>query len=310
MNKKIILVLMLSFGFGIAACNRADVSNSSVDNALSIDEARSDKVLAYISLGSQLHDQMLDDLLLYADDDDKAQKGDFKAIRSDGRSPGYSDIQGIKDIIAMPGITPELDKAANELLALLNIYVPNWNNLKEYNAAKQYQDDNGVKGKAMLPKYLEGIEKIKASITTLEAEINRASALEISKITAHYKARSSLSEVHMWDAIGSAQKLRSLFLNDNDFEDAVKIKQADAYVASIEASLEAAKLETDKPMASEGSVSERYDIPRSRLIDMLGNYRDARKDPSKFKDVVSAYGFVIATSVMIYQSDKRLGASE
>ena len=69
------------------------------------------------------------------------------------------------------------------------------------------------------------------------------------------------------------------------------MKQADAHIAAMEASLTAMKAEHQKRKGEAGSLPmiDRYDSIADDLTDFAGNYRSARKDPSEFNDAVEAY---------------------
>jgi Protein of unknown function (DUF3829) len=320
MNKKI-LVTMLLLSLGLAACNKNDTgaaagSNSKTDAseeasdpavASDSDEDWSNKVQAYIKIGNRLQgfsSSMNETFAKWQmEADEKVKNGDFKEIRTNSHYFSDSDVKDLKEAIAMPGATPELDKAAKLLLTNIETYLPNWNNLQEYNKAKRYEDDNGAKGKEMLPKYIEGMEKIEVSLDALQAEIDSAGKVEHAKTVAQFKKDGQLLEMHTWEATGSAQKVLDLFSSDDDFKDAAKIKQADAHIASMETSLAAIKVEHAKRKAEDEKVDsggekslpliDRYDSVHDELNEMAGHYRESRKDPSKFNDAVGSYNDAI-----------------
>jgi hypothetical protein len=318
MNKKI-LITMLLLSLGLTACNKSDsgtTAGSKVDaseessdqtEVSNSDEDWSNKVQAYIKIGNRLQgfsSSMNETFAQWrVEADQKVKNGDFKEIRTDSHYFSDSDIKDIKEALAMPGATPELDKAAKLLLTHIEVYMPNWNNLQEYNKAKRYEDDNGAKGKEMLPKYIEGMEKIEASLDALQAEIDSAGKVEHAKTIAQFKKDGQLLEMHTWEATGSAQKVLDLFASDEDFKNPAKIKQADAHIASMEASLAAIKVEHAKRKAEDEKVEsggekslpmiDRYDSVQDELNEMAGHYRESRKDPSKFNDAVGSYNDAI-----------------
>lgn len=282
-----------------AAAQAADQSEGKAD-ASNADDDWSEKVQAYIKVGNSLRgfsSAMNGQFAIWrAEAAEKASKGDFKEIRTDSHFFDDSDIKNIKEALAMAGETPELDKAANDLLAALNQYLPNWKELQDYNKAKRYEDDAGAKGKAMLPMYLEGIAKIEASVEALSSQIDAAAKIEHEKTVARFKADGQLLEMHTWEAMGSAEKVIDQFAEADDFKDAAKIKQADANIASMEASIAALKQEYVKRKAEDAKslpMIDRYDTVISELNEMAGEYRESRKDPSKFNDAVQSYNYAV-----------------
>jgi hypothetical protein len=297
MNRTIIAVLMAGLSIAIAGCGKAgqpgkageaqqeDKSDASGE-ASSGDEAWSEKVQAYIKVGNRLrgfssaaNEQFS---IWRAQAAEKAQAGDFKEIRTDSHFFSDSDLKNIKDALAMPGKMPEMDKAANELLTAVDRYLPNWNELQDYNEAKRYEDDAGAKGKSMLPMYLEGIAKIEDAVNALQAQIDAAAKVEHEKTLARFKAEGQLLEMHTWEAMGSAEKVIDLFDEE----------EADAKIAAMETSIAAIKREYAKRKAEDAEslpMIDRYDSVISELNVLAGHYREARKDPSSFNDAVGAY---------------------
>jgi hypothetical protein len=307
MNPKIIAALIAGLSLAIAGCDKtsqpATAGQAQEDgkaDASSADDAWSEKVQAYIKVGNRLrgfssaaNEQFS---IWRAEAAEKAKAGDFKEIRTDSHYFSDSDIKNIKDAVAMSGKMPELDKAANDLLAALNQHLPNWNDLQEYNKAKRYEDDAGAKGKQMLPMYLEGIAKIEGAVDALQAQIDAAAKVEHEKTVARFRADGQLLEMHTWEAMGSAEKVVDQFNDIEDLKDPAKVKQADANIAAMETSIVAIKREYTKRKAEDAEslpTIDRYDSVISELNEFAGHYRDARKDPEKFNDVVGSYNDAI-----------------
>ncbi len=266
------------------------------EGAASADDAWSEKVQSYIEIGNSMRGFLSTQNETFAEwrarDAEKVKQGDFKSIRTDSHFFADSDIKDLKDAMAMSGKTPELDKAAGALLAAVEKYLPNWDALQEYNKAKRYEDDAGAKGKAMLPQYVEGIAAIENAATALSVQIDAAAKVEHEKTLAQFKKDGKLLEMHTWEAMGSAEKTIDLFDDADHFKDQSKIKQADAHIAAMEASIESLKKEHAKRKAEDAEslpMIDRYDSIVSELNEMAGAYRESRKDPSKFNDAVSSY---------------------
>jgi hypothetical protein len=260
------------------------------------DDAWSEKVQAYIEIGNRMRGFLSAQNETFAEwrarDAEKVKQGDFKSIRTDSHYFSESDIKNLKDALAMSGKTPELDKAANALVAAIDKYMPNWNSLQDYNKAKRYEDDAGAKGKEMLPQYVEGIAAIENAAEELSSQIDAAAKVQHEKAVAEFKKDGKLLEMHTWEALGSAEKVIDMFGDAEDFKDQAKIKQADGHIATMETNIESLKKEYAKRKAEDAEslpMIDRYDTVISELNELAGAYRESRKDPSKFNDAVGSY---------------------
>lgn len=259
------------------------------------DEAWDEKVDAYIKVGNRLRvfsSSVNETFAKWKEEDRrKVAAGDFKEIRTDDHYFSDSDLKNLKDAIAMPGATPELDQAGQQLVAAAEALLPTWRELIDYNKAKRFEDDAGAKGKELLPKYVDGMDKLDAAVAALAGQIDAASKIAHDKSVARFKAEGKLLELHTWEAMGSAEKVLDLFDNAEDLKNPDLIKQADAHIAAMETSLTAMKAEHQKRKADKDSLPmiDRYDSIADELTDFAGAYRSARKDPSEFNDAVEAY---------------------
>lgn len=259
------------------------------------DEAWDEKVDAYIKIGNSLRgfsSSVNETFAKWKEEDRrKVAAGDFKEIRTDDHYFSDNDLKNLKDAIAMPGATPELDQAGQQLVAAAEALLPTWRELIDYNKAKRFEDDAGAKGKELLPKYVAGMDKLETAVTALAGQIDAASKIAHDKSVARFKAEGRLLEMHTWEAMGSAEKVLDLFDNADDLKNPEKIKQADAHIAAMETSLTAMKAEHQKRKAEKDSLPmiDRYDSIADELTDFAGAYRSARKDPSEFNDAVEAY---------------------
>lgn len=299
------LTLVIATGTGCDRVNSitdaAKTAAASVSTA-SADKSWDEKVQTYIRFGNSVRRFVSSDNQTFAAwrerDEKKVAAGDFKAIRTDVSSFDAQKIEELKKAIAMPGKTPELDTAANALLAALDKGMPAWEELVEYNKAKRFEDDGGAKGKSLLPAYREGIASIKTAVIKLSDEIDKASKLAHEKTLAKYKADGKLLEMHTLEGMGAAEKIVDMFNTEADFKDEAKLQQANALIAAVEAS---AKSITDEHAKRKALGDEKSDLPRldsyDDVVDSLntfaGHYREARKDPEKFNDAVKEYNDMV-----------------
>lgn len=262
----------------------------------SADDAWSEKVNAYIKVNNRTAKFLSTTNSTFAEwrarDAEKVAKGDFKAIRTDTHTFDSGTIQNLKAAVAMAGQTPEIDQAANELIAAVEQYLPVWQELVDYNKSKKYEDDNGTKGKNLLASYREGFGKIEAAVKNLDAQVDAAAKKEHEKTLAKFKAEGKLLEMHTWQAMGSAEKIVETFNSNADLKNPAKIEAANKNLADMEASVASLKTEHAARKAS-GDKSlpmiDRYDSIVSDLTELAGHYREARKDPSKLNDAIDDY---------------------
>lgn len=283
-------------GAGTAAAPSTDTNTGA--KAGTVDDAWHGKVQAYIKIGNTLRkfSSPVNETFAKwaAEARAKVEAGDFKEIASSGT---FSDsaVASLKEATAMRGKTPDLDRAATALASALDEGLPNWRELEEYNTAKRYEDDDGAKGKALLPKYRETLAKVDASLASLEQHLDAAARISHDKALAEFKKDGKLLEMHTWEATGAAEKVLALFDGEDDFKDAAKIKQADAQISAMETSITAMRAEHAKREAKADSLPnpDRYDSIASNLIELAGHYREARKDPSSINDAVDDYNDAI-----------------
>ena len=230
---------------------------------------------------------------------EKAKKGDFKSLATNTHQFDDEDVKDLKEALALSGKMPEVDATVNKLIEVIEKYVPNWNNLLEYNKAKRYEDDNGAKGKEMLPMYIEGMEALRAAISAFSEQVSVIAKQSHEKALAKYKAEGKLLEMHTLEALGAAEGIIETFSESDDFKDQSKIDAANALLADMEKNLEGMKTEHAKRKENNSDrknlpLIDRYDSVHSNLSDMAGAYREARKNPNRFNDAISKFNNAIS----------------
>ena len=227
----------------------------------------------------------------------RAQKGDFQSAIG-GCSVGAT-IEKLRGALAMPGEISDADAAAKKIVDALEQYVPNADALREYNQAKKYEDDQGAKGKEMLPLYLECVKVLRTSTEELEVAVSALAKKAHEKTLARYKAEGRLLDMHTLEALGAAEKIVETFESAADFKNAEKIKSANEQLELMEKSIEGIRAEYKNSTENVGKRSpsgalytkprSSYDSVASILVDLAGAYRESRKSPEKFERVVDKY---------------------
>ena len=227
----------------------------------------------------------------------EAMLGNFKSVRSDDHYFCDVLINDLREAIAMPGTMVEVDAAARQVLSAIESYVPNWRALQEYNKAGLYKEDEGKKGREMLPMYVEGIDALRAAVGKFNDSVGVISRQSHKKVLARYKAEGRLLEMHTWEAIGAARNIIETFNDAEDFKDGARIDFADSQLALIEKSIERMKVEHARRKKYDRQslpAVDRYDSVLSSLVDFADYYRSARQNPTRFRGSVSRFNRAVS----------------
>ena len=235
--------------------------------------------------------------------EENVKKGDFKSIRTDEHYFDASSMRNLEKAMNLPGDFPEIDASAKRLIATAEKYVPVWKELREYNKAKKFEDDNGAHGKKLLSVYSEGIDLLKEQLRDLSTKIDVIAKESHEKTLAKHKAEGRLLEVHTLEALGAAEKIVETFSDAADFKNQNKINAANAQLAIMETNLEGLKTEHAKRKEADQATDrknrslpmiDRYNSVHSKLVSLAGYYREARKNPNSFNSVISSFNGAIS----------------
>lgn len=305
MQKKLIVALIAASILGLSACDKAkEVANKveaettkAVDSAKnagsSSEEAISAKINKYVSVSNDLQKYFHESNEFFAKNraerEAKAKAGDFKSIETNS-SVFERSGKKLEEIAQMPGDTPDVDNAAKAYAAVITEYLPNWDELQSYNKAKKYEDDNGAKGKELLVKYNEGQAKLIAAQEAFEKVFKVAMDKEKVKRVAEYKAKGQLLELHTTQALENAGQMLEIFDDFADFKNQAKIDKANALLAELDTNLDAMNKEYQTQEAEKKlDAFNTWKSVHSYLVSFTGKYREARKDPKRYNDMVRDY---------------------
>ncbi len=274
------------------------------------DSAVSEKVNDYIKLNNSLMDtNSLASRSEYfaqqaAKTEEAVKKGDFKKIKSSSAISNAS--ESLEKILAKTDAKlAELDKSAEELKTAIDTHLPKWEELEAYNKAKKYEDDDGAKGKELLPNYLEAQEKLQAAREKFDVQVKIAGAIEKDKRIAEYKKEGRMLELSTEEAMEKAAQMLAMFESEKDLKDKTKIEQTNKMLVELEAHLEQmqkeqklAEEEKEKNKGKGGGIRNlsSYNSIHSYLIDFTANYREARKGNfRKYNSMVSDYNRAVGS---------------
>lgn len=305
MQKKLIVALIAASILGLSACDKAkEVANKvesettkAVDSAKnagsSSEEAISAKINKYVSVSNDLQKYFHESNELFAKNraerKAKAKAGDFKSINTNS-SVFERSGKKLEEIAQMPGDVPDVDNVAKAYAAVIAEYLPNWGELQSYNKAKKYEDDNGAKGKELLVKYNEGQAKLITAQEAFEKVFKVAMDKEKVKRIAEYKAKGQLLELHTTQALENAGQMLEIFDDFADFKNQAKIDKANALLTELDTNLDAMNKEYQTQEAEKKlGTFNTWKSVHSYLVSFTGKYREARKDPKHYNDMVGDY---------------------
>ena len=317
--KNAIPVIALSFAFVLQGCGKQDSSPATASAppspsaataarvppaAKAAPEASWDrKAQAYIQINNGLTDFNSPRNAAFAQWAEEArarvEKGDYKSIRGGTSNFGDSFIRDLKAALNNSASMPEADAAAQNLLDVVQKYLPNWKSLEQYNTAKKYEDDNGAAGKQMLPMYKEGIQQINAALSEFSAKVDVIARESSAKTMAALKSEGKLLELYNMEAMAAARAVADTFTDAADFKNQAKIAQANAQLQTMETKLTEMKAEHEKRKAESPKslpMIDQYDSVISSLTSFAGKYRESRKDPAKFNDAIQEFNRAIESS--------------
>ncbi|RYF35270.1 MAG: DUF3829 domain-containing protein [Comamonadaceae bacterium] len=322
--KTVIPVIALSFAFALQGCGKQESSPATASAAppspSSATAARvppaakakpeatpeaswDNKAQAYIRINNGLTDFNSPRNAAFAQWAEEArarvEKGDYKSIRGGTSNFGESFIRDLKAALNNSASMPEADVAAQNLLDVVQKYLPNWKSLEQYNTAKKYEDDNGAAGKQMLPMYKEGIQQINAALNQFSAKVDVIARESSARTMARLKSEGRLLELYNMEAMAAARAVADTFNDAADFKSQAKIAQANAQLQVMETKLVEMKAEHDKRKAESPKslpMMDQYDSVISSLTSFAGKYRESRKDPAKFNDAIQEFNRAIESS--------------
>ncbi|MDR7193800.1 hypothetical protein [Luteimonas terrae] len=153
--------------FALPACTRDASPTTSQDRATP--PAPDAKTLAHADLAHRLRRFLITRTAPgiargpMAADDERFRLGAFWRARTDTHHFG-ADFQSRADIaLAAPGSTPAADAALRQLRDTVEVRLPAWQALVDYNAAGTMRDDGGDEGRRLLPWAIASIDAIEVA---------------------------------------------------------------------------------------------------------------------------------------------------
>ena len=305
MNKRKLLPLIIAgLLIGLSGCDKAgkvgdavkDISKEVSKNASSESGETEylNKVAGYVNINNDLRKYWrggnLDSSFFQEQREkakEKVEKGDFTQIVSgDSFERIAENIVKHQEKYAGTDLA-ELDKAAKNLADTINQNMPKWKELKEYNEGKRYEDDDGAKGKELLPNYLEAQTKIMAAYEAFDniakVESKKAKEIRIAKM----KKEGLTYDLYTEEALAKAEKIVMLFSDEKSIKDKAKIEEANAILVELESDLS----ELKKIAEEEKESLSMHDS----MVRFTARYRDFRKSPSvnSYNSLVSQYNSTV-----------------
>jgi hypothetical protein len=203
-------------------------------------------------------------------------------------------VTKLKTARAMSGGSPDLDAAADALIASMGKAQAHLQSLGTYYESKKYLDDKLARGKAENAQMLAELDAADSDFkkfgALLDTEIDKRDDATLNEM----KASGDLLHYNSKLALIHAKRLVDLFDGPDDAKNSALIAKGDGEVAIIEKALaDAHQAATSKGKSDPTGLSE--------LTSMVGEYRTFKQDhdASDLKSMVNDYNMAVETSNMI-----------
>lgn len=268
----------------------AKTSSKSDEPVVSVAEnsaQRGQKTSAYIKASNAYGRGPLDGTSAWPDKERSVAAGivkkDYRVVESFlyFNSRGSKTLkESLEKTLADKGVilTP-LDDDAQALLAALNRLVPVWEQLEKYNTMKQYEDDQGTKGKTLMEDFTPAYQDVSVLFDKFSDSVH-AAANELKKQRMEeYRIDGRLLELYSEESIELASGILGEFSSTKDFKNKDKVDRANTLLSELESKLERQAEEYQKAEIEGKSPASGYKRVNSELSSFVGNYRKARKNP-------------------------------
>jgi hypothetical protein len=204
---------------------------------------------------------------------------------------GVKKLQSARD---MSGGSPDLNAAADALIASMGKAQTHLASLETYYESKKYLDDKLARGKAENAQMLAELDAAESDFkkfgSLLDVAIDQRDEVVLDKM----KASGDLRQYNNKLALIHAKKLVDLFNGPDDVKNPALLVKGDAEVAIIEKAIADGHQEAAKQGKSDPTAF-------SELTSMIGEYRTFKQDHdvSDLKSMVNDYNMAIETSNMI-----------
>ena len=213
----------------------------------------------------------------------------------------YQGLATLRTARAMPGGKPDVDAAADTLIAALDKVVKRLDGLDVYYTSKAYREDGLKRGKAEDPLMRAEFEAADEAMARFEALLDRERRVARVAEMAAMKARGDTLGYNNALALQQAEALVDTFDTDADVGNSAKYAQADGHVAALEKTLAEQRAELDRAKAKETPttrVDVNYGLVVDRLTSAVGEYRDFKqsRDTDDYNSVVESYNDAVGDS--------------
>ena len=221
-----------------------------------------------------------------------------KATDSVSITDGWVDqgLEQFKQGRALPaGGLEALDTAADQLITPLDKLVTQLKALDVYYSSKAYKDDNLAKGKAQDAE----LRQLFTSTTAALKNFNTALGVEQKKrgaeALASLKASGDMLSYDTQLALQKGEELISVFTDEADIGNPAKYQQADALVATLEATLADQRTQYNAAKAKKPAPDYGHESANGSLVSLVGAYREMKqsKKASDYNSMVKYYNSAV-----------------
>lgn len=189
--------------------------------------------------------------------------------------------------------TAKVDQVVEKMVANGEVLFKQATDLDGYIDSKKYLEDNLAKAKAMDAEFTRRWAQLDGDFDALSDELDAIERANRTKVLARLQADGQTTWVDIKKGTYAANDLLALFDKASDFEDAGKMKQADALAKQVEDSATRIKAQLDAKTDGEqhGEEMGAYDD----MMSLLGAYRQIKAggDTGQFDEMVRQYNELI-----------------
>jgi hypothetical protein len=289
----------------LAGCNPGSGKNgeSTMETVSGLPYEQTTKLSAYAStLASVDLPQKREDYAQLTLSD--AKQGDTAYIDAATIVRAREDLQRDR---ALVGKLPEIDAAADRLIAALQKLETRVTGLDSYFTMRSYLEDGFARARAEDPLVLAEFDAVIAAMLPLRALIDQAETRNDAKVLPWLKSQGRMADYHDALIAQKARALRHATEDEGAIDDPARIAEADRIVASLPAMLDQARAaqreqaqkakqaqaSSDSPAAADVNEPSPHIITGAER--MIGAYRDMRqsKKPEDRRDLKQAIDSVL-----------------
>ena len=301
---KLAIAALIAAALATAGCNGLPGAANSAANATDgaagagLGQADATKLSAYTDGYNKLLDTfgLIETKKSYFEDEIARKSASDSIFVSKGWI--YQALDQLQKARALSGGKPDVDAAADTLIAALDAANKRLTGLEVYYTSKAYREDGLKRGRAEDPLMRAEFDRATDATERFGALLERERKIAVVAEMAAMKARGDTLGYNTKLALGQASSAIDRFVDTTSLGDAASFAAADADIIALERTLADQRTALDRAKASarpDEPVDLNYGLVVDRLTTVVGDYRDLKqsRDPQDYQDMVEHYNDAI-----------------